>query len=97
MTKKYVLGPAIDLDREEVYEPDGTRLTEARAAEIAQQVLKSVRGRPSLSGEVHSHSPRVSVRLPEDELEVLRGLAKRKGLSVSTLAREAIEKYLKTA
>lgn len=39
MTQPYTLGPDIDLDVEEVYEPDGSRLTEARAEEIAEEII----------------------------------------------------------
>jgi hypothetical protein len=67
--RKYTLGPDIDLDSEQVLEPDGTRLTEARAQELAEQTLRAVRGRPSLTGP-GQQSPRVSSRLPPDELRL---------------------------
>ena len=41
----YTFGGYIDLDEEEINEPDGTRLTEARAQVIVEEVR---RGRPAL-------------------------------------------------
>lgn len=93
---KYTLGPDIDLDTEEVYEPDGTRLNEARAQELAEQTLRAVRGRPSLTGPGR-HSPRVSFRLPADELRAAQELAKREGIPVSELTRRALEDLIRRA
>ena len=50
---RYTLGPDIDLDVDEVYEPDGTRLTEARAEELADQTLNTVRGLARRSRRFH--------------------------------------------
>src|SRR5437764_93418 len=91
--KKYVLGPDIDLDVEEVHEPDGTRLTEKRAEQLAGETLRAVRGRPSLTG-AGRHSPRVSSRLPAEERELAERVAQEEGKTVSELAREALERYL---
>jgi hypothetical protein len=93
MNEKYTLGPDIDLDQEEVYEPDGTRLTEARAARLAEETLHTVRGRPSLTA-AGRHSPRVSFRLPDHERERAERVARQEGKTVSALAREALERYL---
>lgn len=90
---KYELGPDIDLDNEEIYEPDGTRLTEARAEQLAAETLRAVRGRPSLTG-AGQHSPRVSFRIPASERELAERVAEQEGKTVSTLAREALERYL---
>jgi ribbon-helix-helix CopG family protein len=94
--RKYALGPDIDLDSEEVLEPDGTRLTEARAQELAEQTLRAVRGRPSLTGP-GQRSPRVSFRLPADELRAAQQLAEREGVPVSELARRALEEFIRRA
>jgi hypothetical protein len=91
--KKYELGPDIDLDAEEIYEPDGTRLTEERAEQLAADTLQTVRGRPSLTG-AGQHSPRVSFRLPAAERELAERIARQEGKTVSELAREALERYL---
>jgi hypothetical protein len=95
-TRKYTLGPDIDLDTEEVYEPDGTRLTEARARELAEQTLRVVRGRSSLTGP-GQRSPRVSFRLPAEELRAAQELAEREGVRVSELARRALEEPIRRA
>jgi len=98
MTEKrtYTLGPDIDLDSEETLEPDGTRLTEARAQELAEQTLRTVRGRPSLTGP-GQRSPRVSFRLPANELRAAQELAQRQGVPVSELARRALEEFIRRA
>ncbi|MBO0841151.1 MAG: hypothetical protein J2O49_10065, partial [Sciscionella sp.] len=77
--KKFVVGDDatiedVDLDRERVDLPDGTRLTEQRAEQLAREALAEIRqrnlvpGRKSLSGG-DTHSPRVQFRVPEDVLE----------------------------
>ena len=94
--RKYTLGPDIDHDSEQVLEPDGERLTEARAQELAEQTLRAVRGRPSLTGP-GQQSPRVSFRLPPDELRAAQQLAEREGVPVSELARRALEEFIRRA
>lgn len=89
----YTSGPDINLDREAVYEPDGTRLTEARARLVAEETLRTVRGRPSLTA-AGEHSPRISFRLPADERARAERLARKEGTTVSALARRALEDYL---
>ncbi|MFG2071736.1 ribbon-helix-helix protein, CopG family [Nonomuraea maritima] len=51
-------------------------------------------GRPSLTGE-GAHSPRVSFRVPEELRERAKARAEREGKSVSALAREAFEQFLR--
>jgi len=86
--RKYTLGPDIDLDSEEALEPDGTRLTETRAQELPNRPCTP-------SGAAHTspvpvkRSPRVSFRLPADELRAAQELAQREGVPVSELARRA--------
>lgn len=102
--KKFTIGPDaviedVDLDQEEVRLPDGSRLTEQRAEELARDTLAEIRrrnlvpGRKSLSGGP-THSPRVSFRLPAEERELAERVAAREGKTVSALAREALERYL---
>ncbi len=50
------IGPDVDLDADDVRLTDGTRLTEQRAAEVAEEV-RHRSGRPSLTGEAAA-SPR---------------------------------------
>jgi hypothetical protein len=42
---EYPIGPDIDLDVEEVYLPDGRRLTEAGAEQLGEEALARHRGR----------------------------------------------------
>jgi hypothetical protein len=84
----------IDLDIEDVRLADGTRLTEARAEEFAQEVLRRAgRGRPSLTEPGH-RSPQLRLSVPEQLREGLKARADAEHRSVSELAREAIERYL---
>jgi predicted HicB family RNase H-like nuclease len=103
----YVIGPDTtiedaDLDKEEVYLRDGTRLTEQRAEQIAKQTLAEIRrrnlvpGRKSLTGG-STHSPRVQFRVPETIREKAEQRAAAEGKSVSALAREALERYLEAS
>lgn len=89
---KYVLGRDINLDLEIVLDRDGTRITEKRAEEIAQEVLKSV-GRPSLTGSA-THSPEVKARVPKKLKVALDIEAKRRGQTPSALLRLALEEFL---
>ena len=91
--KKYEIGPDIDLDEEVVLDARGERITEARAAEMAEHALQTVRGRPSLTGGGR-HSPQVSFRVPERLARRAEEVAAREGKSVSQLGREALEEYL---
>lgn len=89
----YEIGPDIDLDAEEIYLPDGTRLTEQRAAEIAEEIATRGRGRPSLTAP-GAHSPHVSFRVSEHLRDAAEKRAAAEGKRVSQLAREALERYL---
>lgn len=87
-------GGSIDLDVEDVRMADGTRLTEAGARELAEQVLRtSSRGRPSLTAP-GERSPQLRLTVPEQLRDGLRARADAEHRSVSELAREAIERYL---
>ena len=102
--KNYVIGPDatiddVDLDEEEVFLPDGTRLTEQRAGQIAAETLAEIRrrnlvpGRKSLTGG-SEHSPRVQFRVPDSIREKAEQRAAAEGKSLSALAREPLERYL---
>lgn len=87
-------GGAIDLDAEDVRLADGSRLTEDRAAELAQEVLHRVgRGRPSLTAP-GQHSPQLRVSIPQQVHAELRQRADAEHRTVSDVAREALERYL---
>ena len=105
--KNYVVGPDatiddVDLDEEEILLRDGTRLTEQRARQIAEQALAEIRrrnlvpGRKSLSGG-SAHSPRVQFRVPDSIREKAEQRAAAEGKSLSALAREALERYLEAS
>lgn len=95
---KYRIGPDVDLDKEEVLDGKGQRITPERAEEMAERALAEVRrrGRPSLTGG-RQHSPRVSFRVPADVADKASRVAEREGKSVSELGREALERYLESA
>lgn len=82
----------VDLDSEPVYFR-GERLTEARAEEIAADILSRAPGRPSLSG-TRETSPSLTVRLPRAQRDRLEDVAHRQGRRASEVVREALEDYL---
>ena len=87
-------GGSIDLDREDVRLADGTRLTEARAEELAQEVLRAAgRGRPSLSAPGR-RSPQLRLAIPEQVRAELQARAAAEHRSISDIAREALNRYL---
>lgn len=89
--EQYVLGPDVDLDAEEIYLSDGSRLTESRAEQLAKDALETLRGRPSLSTDSGGRSPRVSFRVPNDVRAAAEQLAETEGVSLSVFARQALE------
>jgi hypothetical protein len=91
---KYVFGPDIDLDVEVVLDKRGRRITEARAQQIARQILReNAAGRPSLTG-AKIVSPEVKARVPQGMKDKLDREAKKLGLTPSALIRQALEEYL---
>lgn len=98
-TKQYVLGPDIDLDEEVVLDANGERITEARAQQMAEDIMQDYyrrAGRPSLTGG-RKHSPQVSFRVPEQLARRAEEAAARHGKTLSQLGREALEQYLDRA
>jgi predicted HicB family RNase H-like nuclease len=100
-TERYVVGPDLDLDEEEFILKDGRRLTNERAEQIAQQTLTEARrrnlipGGKSLSGG-GVHSPRVQFRVPEELRTQAEQVAEDEGVSLSALARHALEDYVRS-
>jgi hypothetical protein len=95
ITEDTPIGPDVDLDRENIRLPDGTRLTN----ELAQQIADDVRsrgGRPSLTGAA-SASPRVSFRLTPEVRDQAEQIAAHEGKTISQLAREALESRIKAS
>lgn len=87
-------GGFVDLDREDYRLADGTRLTEAKAEELAGEVLaRAGRGRPSLSPS-GARSPQLRLSVPAELRDRLHQRAEAEHRSVSTLVRDALEHYL---
>lgn len=88
------VGPDIDLDKEEVYLSDGTRLTEAEAEAFSERVLTQARrrGRPSVS-EVAVRTPNLTVRVPPDVRAALERIAKAQGRRLADVSRDALTEY----
>jgi hypothetical protein len=92
--KDYELGPDVDLDVEVVLDADGSRITEARAQEIAEEsVAEYYAGRPSLSTP-RQQSPELKARVPVELRDRVQEEAKRRGITQSELLREALEQFL---
>ena len=95
---RYSLGPDIDLDSEDVRRPDGTRLTEDAAQELADEAIRlGRRGRPAVDPEVGSggRSPRVTFRIPAQTRRRLEQRAREQGRRVADVVRDAVEQYLR--
>ena len=74
----------------------GRRVDQAyvdRALAEVDEELDRRAGRPSLSGR-REHSPHVSFRITQELKERAERAAREQGTTVSTLAREALERYL---
>jgi hypothetical protein len=95
----------IDSDSEEIYDSKGNKITDEYVNEAVDDVHRAIdegrvpvptgrAGRPSLSGE-GTHSPRVSFRVPEELRERAKARAEQEGKTVSALAREAFERFLR--
>jgi hypothetical protein len=93
----------VDLDREDVRDRHGHRVTQDYIERALVDVLDEDlpvqpsevrRGRPSLSGQ-GAHSPQVTFRLPTQLHRDAVDAAEREGMTVSALAREALERYLR--
>jgi predicted HicB family RNase H-like nuclease len=96
----YVAGPDLDLDKEEFVLKDGRRLTNELADQIADKTLAEARrrnlipGGKSLSGD-GTHSPRLQFRVPQQLHDAAERTAREEGVSLSALARRALEEYVR--
>lgn len=89
------IGPDIDLDDEDLYLPDGTRLTEAKAAEIAEDAIVHhyrTRGRPSVTGS-QERTPSLTVRVPLATRTALERIAATQGRRLADVSRDALAEY----
>ena len=98
-------GVEVDLDTHPLTLPSGRVLDEAGAQDLAADLLEAAgrplperlkrTGRPSLSGGSKT-SPHVSFRVPETLRTRAEAEATRRGVSVSQLARQALEEHLQS-
>lgn len=91
------IGPDIDLAREEIYLQDGTRLTEAKAQELAEWALtqrRSRRGRPSITGG-SEHTPNLTLRVRPATRTALEQIAAAQGRRLADIGREALDEYVR--
>lgn len=87
-------GPDVDLDREDVRDSRGRRITRDYVDAAVDDVHRKVPpGRPSLDPQ-GSTSPQVTFRLPAQLREKAEDQARREGTRVSSVARRALEEYL---
>ena len=86
-------GGSAKLDERAIRLADGTRLTEARAHELAELAEKRGPGRPSLDG-ANEASPDVKARIPAALREALMREAERLDVSVSEILRTALIEFL---
>jgi len=96
--ERYVLGPDVDLDTEDVRRPDGTRFTEHAARELAEEAVTAARrGRPAVDPDVGpgERSPRVTFRIPAQTRRQIEQRARDQGRPVADVLREAVEQYLR--
>jgi hypothetical protein len=97
MTTKHIrIGPDIDLDAEEIFLNDGTRLTEALAAEIAAEAVAkhpARRGRPSITGGA-AHTPKMTVRVAPETRRALEVIAAKEGRRLTDVSRDALAEYV---
>ena len=95
--KKITPGPVgadVDLEHDDVRLPDGSRLTDKRAAALAQRTLARRRGRPSVTGD-QSHTPSLTVRVSPTTRAALEAIAAAQGRRLADISREAFEEYIR--
>ena len=91
------IGPDIDLDEEEVYLPDGTRLTEAAAEAMGKRMVEEYerrRGQPSLTGE-RAPTPNLTIRVPPAIRSALKSIAAAQGRRLADVSRDALAEYVR--
>ena len=91
-----IAGPDVDVTVDVVLDSKGRRVDEAYIARALAEVdeeLARRAGRPSLTGR-RAHSPHVSFRVTPELKARAEQAARERGTSVSSLAREAFERFL---
>jgi hypothetical protein len=88
------VGPDIDLDEEQIRLPDGSRLSEKAAEQLAERVLERRQaGRPSLTGG-SKHTPALTVRVRPGVRSALEEIAHKQGRRLADVSREALDEYV---
>lgn len=90
------IGPDIDLDAEEVYLADGSRLTEAEAEQLAEEAMQEYyrrRGRPSITGR-GERTPNLTVRVKPSTRAALEQIAAAQGRRLADVGRDALDEYI---
>lgn len=91
------VGPDIDLDDEVVLLDDGTRLTEARAAALADDAMSALHarrtGRPSLTGKP-ARTPNLTIRVAPETRAALESIAAGSGRRLADVGRQALDEYV---
>jgi hypothetical protein len=88
------VGPDVDLEVEDLRLPDGSRLTEERATELAERALARRRGRPTVTGD-ESQTPSLTVRVSPTTRAALEQIAAAQGRRLADVGREAFEEYIR--
>ena len=94
--KPRISGRDVNLSTEVILDSKGRRVDKAyiaRALDEVEQKITRRAGRPSLTG-TSAHSPHVTFRITPDLKAQAEREARHRGITVSQLAREALESYL---
>jgi hypothetical protein len=93
--KHNTIGPDVDLNVEEVYLANGTRLTDEVAERMAEEALAKHpgrRGRPTITGGPE-HTPRITVRVAPETRKALEMIAAKEGRRLTDVSRDALDDY----
>ncbi len=88
------IGPDVDLETEDIRLPDGSRLTEAKVAEIVERVHRRPPGRPSVSGD-RERTPVMTVRVTRAARSALEEIASAQGRRLADVSRDALDEYIR--
>ena len=88
------IGLDVDLEAEDIRLPDGSRLTESKAAKIVERVHRQHPGRPSVSGD-QEHTPVMTVRVTRAARAALEQIAQAQGRRLADVSRDALDEYIR--
>ncbi|MCK9486936.1 MAG: ribbon-helix-helix domain-containing protein [Dehalococcoidia bacterium] len=90
-------GPDVDLEKEDVRDSKGNRITEESVREIVEHIHATAPvGRPPMN-ERGGRASQIGVRLPDALRAAVEARAKREGRTVAAITRDALEQYLEDA